>query len=34
VAKYLADDPPFEILELLIEYGAKVDCLEKYILIN
>jgi len=31
VCKYLADDPPIEILELLLDYGAEVDKINKYI---
>jgi len=30
VSKYLANDPPSEILKLLIDYGGKVDYVERY----
>ena len=32
VSKYLANDPPTEILQLLIDYGATIDYIEKYFL--
>ena len=29
-AKYFANDPPTELLKLLISYGGEVDYMEKY----
>jgi len=31
VSKYIANDPPSDILQLLIDYGAPIDYMEKFL---